>query len=897
MSAERMPPTDDSLLSAPLAWLTRAVLRAPKAVVIGAVVLAVAAIGLAIFGLEFRTSRLDLLNPDSAYNKLWLDYLDEFGEGDDVVIVVQADSRDEVTPVLDELAQRLGEDSSQFDAVLHKVELANVRAKGLHFLDANELQQIESALDHIDPVIHGDWSQLRVDRQLAMASQAPGEQLPRLSASLSAAFDGVEGEYTSPWPLAGERLATLHDTAPEYLLANDGRIGFVLLRLAKQQSGFTPGTAAIDRLRTLIAQSEARHPGVRVGLTGLPVMESDEMRGSQGDMLKASLISLVGVACLFMAGLGGVRHPLLTVLTLLLAMAWSFGYITLAVGHLNILSVSFGVILIGLGIDFGIHYVARYLQLRRDENDSSTALIGTARSVGPGVVTGAVTTAIAFFTAYFTNFAGVAELGVIAGGGILLCLAGALIVLPAMILLSDGNANDAAPSQPLRIDRWIAPLSRFHGLTLPTGILITGVLTMGISQVAYDHNLLNLQPAGLESVDLERQLLSETDQSVWYAVSVADSRDELLRRKDEFSRLASVDRAEEIVSLLPAEDPARAPIIASIHQRLENLPQQPPLIPVGQPADVAQAMAIAAAEISKEQPGGRSARRQLEQTSVALARMDAQSAFARISGYQQQLADDLLDQLHTLHAVADPEPPALDDLPPSLVSRFVGKNNRHLLKIYGKGDIWDMAALETFVTDVKSVDPKSTGQPLQTYYASRQMQRSYVLAALYALGAVAVALLLDLRSIAMTLLAVLPVMLGMLQMFGLMGLAGIPLNPANMIVLPLILGIGLDDGVHVIHDFRRQRGGYRLSSSTATAVLVTSMTTMVGVGSLMIASHQGLQSLGRVLTIGVTCCMVSSLVILPALLHWLGKDDKTNSPPQDVIPDQPTPIQPKRRAA
>ena len=116
------------------------------------------------------------------------------------------------------------------------------------------------------------------------------------------------------------------------------------------------------------------------------------------------------------------------------------------------------------------------------------------------------------------------------------------------------------------------------------------------------------------------------------------------------------------------------------------------------------------------------------------------------------------------------------------------------------------------------------------------------------------------------------VIFGLLMLFGLMGLLNIPLNPANMIVLPLILGIGIDDGVHVVHDFRRQAGRYRLSSSTATAVLITSLTTMVGFGSLMTAHHQGLQSLGRVLTIGVICCLLSSVVILPALLCWLTRD-------------------------
>ncbi|KKK57905.1 hypothetical protein LCGC14_3049780, partial [marine sediment metagenome] len=132
-------------------------------------------------------------------------------------------------------------------------------------------------------------------------------------------------------------------------------------------------------------------------------MENDEMRASQTAMLQASGLSLFGVACLFIAGFGGLRHPLVTVGSLLLALAWAFGYITMAIGHLNILSIAFAVILIGLGIDFGIHYVARYLQLRKTIHRSDDALAETALSVGPGIVTGAITTAIAVFMAGFTS--------------------------------------------------------------------------------------------------------------------------------------------------------------------------------------------------------------------------------------------------------------------------------------------------------------------------------------------------------------------------------------------------------------------------------------------------------------------------------------------------------------
>jgi predicted RND superfamily exporter protein len=146
------------------------------------------------------------------------------------------------------------------------------------------------------------------------------------------------------------------------------------------------------------------------------------------------------------------------------------------------------------------------------------------------------------------------------------------------------------------------------------------------------------------------------------------------------------------------------------------------------------------------------------------------------------------------------------------------------------------------------------------------MQRSFVHAAVYSLLAVAAVLMLDFQSGRRVLLAMLPMAAGLVQLLGLLALLEIPLNAANMIVLPLILGIGIDDGVHVVHDFLRQKQRYRLGHTTATAVLVTSATTMVGFGSMMLSRHQGLKSLGQVLTLGVFCCLLSSLLILPALL-------------------------------
>ena len=180
------------------------------------------------------------------------------------------------------------------------------------------------------------------------------------------------------------------------------------------------------------------------------------------------------------------------------------------------------------------------------------------------------------------------------------------------------------------------------------------------------------------------------------------------------------------------------------------------------------------------------------------------------------------------------------------------------MKIYSKGDIWDMRPMEQFVSDVRGIDKKITGNPIQIYEASLQMKRSYEQAAWFALCTILPIMFLNLGKLRDTLLAMFPLAFCMLQLFGIMGYLNIPFNAANMISLPLMLGMGVDNGINIVYDFRRQTSRYRMSPSTAVAVILNTLTTMVGFAVLMLADHRGLQSLGRVLTIGMSCCLVTA---------------------------------------
>jgi hopanoid biosynthesis associated RND transporter like protein HpnN len=875
----------DSWLMQPLRWLTRGVTRYPRVTIGAALALALVGLALAFLQLGLRTNRLDLISRESGFNQRWINYINEFGDRDDVVIVVEGRDAKDVVSAIDVLAEHLRTQSTDCEAMLWSIDPAPLRAKALYYLNDEQLAAAHKFAAQTAPIARGEWNRLNLQHTLSgltaaivyqrqMGNQPAVEQaaahLSRTADAMLAAFEPT-ARYVSPWPATPQELAS--ETAKRrYLLANEGRVGMILLRLKGDDQALAKHSDAIDRLRKTIATAQTKLTKVEIGLTGLPVLENDEMRLSERATIRAGVLSLVGVACLFIAGFGGLRYPLMTVGALLIALAWTMGYITLAVGHLNILTMSFGVILIGLGIDFGIHYIARYSQLRH-ELSTQEALEATAASVGPGVLVGAVTTAAAFFTAGFTDFTGVAELGVIAGGGVLLCMVVAIVVLPAMIRLAEGTNDQIRPPEPIAVDRWAGVLTRRPKLSLGVGLAITALLGLGVPWVWFDHNLLNLQADGLESVRWEQKLIHESDQSVWFAVSLANSREELIERKQAFQQLGSVERVEEIATWLPKTQPRHVEVVRELGRELSALPNHPDNIPVASVQQLAHVIGRCeqVASTAGLQPELVMKFRQLRQRMLTAQAADY---YKRISWLQQSTAEELLVRLKLLAGAAAPEPPSLADLPAGLVTRFVGRNGRHLIKVYGRGNIWDMDSLAHFVKDVRSVDAEATGKPLQTYEASRQMQRSYIDAAMYALIAVVVVLLIDFRDPRLVLLAGLPLAFGIIQMFGLMGLLGIPLNAANLIVLPLILGIGIDDGVHVVHDFRRQHGAnYRLSRSTASAILMTSLTTMVGFGSLMIASHRGLESLGRVLTLGVTCCLFSSLVILPALLSWLANSE------------------------
>lgn len=916
--------------------------------------------------LKFKTDRADLIDPKMEFHQRWLRYTHSFGEPRDMVVAVEAGSPQKIQQVLETLGTKLKSHPELFHKVFYKVESGNLRSKGLQYLPPPLLEMGAKRLEEYSQVLNGRWELVRLDELLVrlrdliqttppQSTHRLWDHADRLTESLSRFVQNPK-DFTNPWPeilpVGGQLQAQSSQNV--YVMNETKTMGFLMAAPQGQlNQGFDGATQAIDSMRQMIRETEKAHPDARILLTGIPVLENDEMRRSQLDSTEASIVAFVGVALIFFVGLRGLLHPALGMLVLAVGMAWSFGLTTWMVGHLNILSVSFASIVIGLGNDFAIHILSRYLDLRHHGSDLRPALVETAQTLGPGIVTGAVTTALAFFCASLTSFLGVAELGLIAGGGILLCTVATFTCLPAMIAVADRNRREQALPVPFQGKLLRKATSSYPGTVLIVSIALmalvcwksfdwTGPIQWGswpkpLQQ--YDHNLLHLQADGLESVEAQKRIFESSGNSLLYAISLTDSMEQAKQRKAQLEALPTVHHVEDLASRLPAFPPAQTQkFVEQFHTLLSHLPQQPPELSLGMPTNTRVRLEelLRVVETRSEPQASKIAAR-LKQLIGHLDSLDVRQQMMQLVEYEYRLRYSLLAQFQALASASNPEPVTERDFPEELRSRYVSADGKWLLQVFPKFPIWDMEPLRQFVTDLRSVDPDVTGTPLQNFEAALQIKQSYEICSVYSLIVILVVLLIDfirksaliqtfipavitigivlvdshlhktpvpvlplaLVAVFMTFLvamfsdrsgvldtvsAIIPPAIGMLLMFGILTIFKIPLNPANLIILPLIIGIGVDNGVHVLHDFHSKPNQvYSPSPSMVNAITLTQTTSMVGFGSMMISAHRGLHSLGLVLTIGVACCVYMSLVTLPAFLAWISRHHRGVSSPQPSV--------------
>ncbi|OGK96946.1 MAG: hypothetical protein A2W08_18625 [Candidatus Rokubacteria bacterium RBG_16_73_20] len=901
-------------LGRPLRRLVRLACARPALTVGLAVVLAAGSVAYALTTLRFQTSTLRLLPPGQPYVEKYRQYDREFGQLDDLVIVVRAPSLAEATYYASRLARELRDARVPLTRVAYRIDPKQFEGRALLYLSRARLEEIRDRIfDYqdfmeafagrptLDQLVEGVSTQVAaafltsfIDLGLADSKASVDVRfVDDLVRQISERLDRPT-PYRSPWG----GLFALGQESPSagYFLSGDEKLLFILAEPEVERASFTAERAAIEGARRVIASLRDEFPDVEVGVTGKPALANDEMTAAFRDSERATVLAFALTLALLLLAFLRLGRPLIMLVVLALSQAWAIGVATLVIGHLSLFSVMFISIVVGIGIDYGIYYLFRYEEELFLGRNLHEAIEITAARTGPGMLLGAVTAAGTFYVLGLTEFRGVQELGVIAGTAILLSWLAMMTVFPAtLVLLDRRHAVRAAGVIPraLALERVHVPVVE-RLVAYPKSVLLfaaglTALSVLGLRAAQFDYNLLNLQARGTESVVWERRILTTAGRSGFSALASADSLEELRRKSEAFSRLPTVSEVDSALLLIPEEQAAKrkiigdfAPLVAPVRVGRPRRADIDRL--VGALETLKRRFAIAANEAPAGDVKTRLARvrDRIERLVIKLRQTDREVSEAALSHLQGQVYRDFLRNFQRLQANLAPPLVGPDDVPAEIRRKFISPTGRFLLQIQPAVDIWDREGALRFVTELRAVDPAVTGTPVITFEAIGFMERSYRYGTVYAVLLVSLAAALTLRRVRETLLALLPLGLGMLWTFGLMALFDLRFTMGNVFALPLILGAAAEYGFNIVIRFMegREHGGPLVARSTLMAVLVNGLTTIVGFGSLMIADHRGIFGLGLLLTLGTVASLLAALVVLPVLLRLLYR-------PPDALPRPP----------
>jgi hopanoid biosynthesis associated RND transporter like protein HpnN len=882
----------DSLATRMLHRLADWVYRYPWLFLYPQIVLLALSIFYTVKNLEFDMSRNSLVGAEKKYHQNFLKYQAEFSAQDSLVAVVESEDLEKNRQFVERLGAKLEIETNLFADVIFKGDLKMLGPKALLFLSEAQLTELHQTLNEYRPFLE-NFAQAtnlnslfrKINHRFRTAkpeqnaeNEALVEAMPALTRIVNQALDALDRPGTPPAPgITALFNAGNQAEQEQYLSYASGRMYLVTARPLRTELD----AQAVERLRALVHQTQAEVPGVNVGITGESVLEFDEMQQSQRDSTVATIVSLIVVALIFIIGYRETGRPIKATLCLIVGLGYTMGYTTLTVGHLNILTITFLPILIGLAIDFGVHLITRYEEELRGGKSDREALEKAMVNTGLGIFTGCFTTAGAFFAMGLTDFKGIQEMGIITGGGLLICLVPMMTLLP--VLLRRGRQNDI-DHQKVTSDKR-AQIEKLW-LERPVGIIAITAVLCGLAatqfhKVYFDYNLLNMQSAGIPSVVFMRKLIDEASKSVLFGAVVANSLEEANALTSKITNLTSVASIDSMSQFMAGDQTAKLKQISRIKEAVEAVRfEEIDLNPVNV-GELNQTLfytrswlGLFAGEALKQ--GEKAISEQLRSLHQALGELRNRLAVGnpnrdalKLTAFQRALFLDIHQTFDSLKGQDNSSPLSASDLPPALKNRFVGKTGKHLLQVYPKENVWQRDNQEEFVRQLRSIDENVTGTPVQLYEYTGLLKDSYVKAAWYALGAIGILVFIHFRSLSSVVLALLPVAIGSIWMAGLMGLLNIPFNPANIMTLPLVIGIGVTNGIHILNRFGEEKNPGILAKSTGKAVLVSALTTIAGFGSLIPAKHQGIASLGLVMSTGVATCMLAGLTFLPALLSLM----------------------------
>jgi uncharacterized protein len=784
----------------------------------------------------------------------------------DITAVVTAPTAENADQSTERLAQALSKNSGLYPIIGQPDSGEFFDRNGLLF---EPLPQVKSSMDGLktaepilstlaaDPSLRGVMKAISFATEGVKAGQIKLDQLAwPLSLAEKTLRDLLAGK---PATFSWRELLQGHPssiTQLRHFLEVQPKLDFTALQ---------PGRAATNGIHQAADDLKlAEKFGAKVDLTGQVPMNDDQFSVIRSTAPRDTLIAIFGVLVILWLALRSWKIILAVFFSLIVGLTATAALGLAVVGSFNLISIAFFVLFVGLGVDFGIQFSVRYRSERHERDSVCDALQCAARKVGNPLALAAAATAVGFFSFLPTSYSGLSELGLIAGFGMLIAFFCSITLVPAMI----AALNPPGEPEPIGFKN-LAPLDHFlqrHRIAVIVGTLLVVLAgTPLLVHLPFDFNPIDLQNPHSASVKLYRELQREPQTSGNDAELLAASLGEADSKAKTLASVPEVSRVLTLSSFIPPDQDQKIAAIKAASQALGNVLHPAKQLPAPTDQERIAAIRTAAGNLSEVAGNATGAGADAARRVSDLLKRLADADVSIRDKAEVAVVSPLNYDLDLLRESLDPQVVTTRTLPSSLVRDWVLPDGRARVQALPKGAPNDTNVLRTFAAAVLRAEPSATGAAISYYESEKTVIDAFVEAAILALSAIIILLLIVLRRITDVLLTLIPLLLAGAVTLEVCALSGFALNFANIIALPLLLGVGVAFKIYYIMAWRA--GKTNLLQSTLTrAVTFSAMTNAVAFGSMWSSNYPGLSSMGKMMALALLCTMAAAVLFQPVLM-------------------------------
>jgi uncharacterized protein len=840
--------------------------RWPWAVVAVALLLSAGASVYAVRHFGINTDINRLISPDLPWRQRELAYSKAFPQGYEVILVViDAPTSEAASQAATSLTESLSGRKDLFRTVDGVTETPFFTRNAFLFMPAGQLAASTNSLTQSAPLIRvlaGDPSLRGLGQALSfglMSAQVGEAGLQPLAGVFNQAAAAVETVLAGkPAYFSWRELVSGKKPTTEDLRR------FIMIHPVLDFSALEPGKKATDFIRKEAADLQLKQRlGATVRLTGSVPIADQEFATIQEGAIPNLLATVAIVLVILWLALRSARIIIAVFVTVTMGLAITAAVGLMMVGALNLISVAFAVLFVGIGVDFGIQFSVRYRAERHEVDDLRTALANAGEHIATPLALAAAATAAGFLSFVPTAYRGVSELGQIAGLGMIIAFLGSITVLPALLTIF----NPSGESEPLGYAA-LAPVDSFFEryrmpILIGTSLVVVAALP-ALSFLKFDFNPIDLRNPKAESIATYLDVRSDPAVGANSVDVLAPSEDAAQQIARRLSALPQVSRVMTLANFVPSNQPDKIALIDNAAKTLDpalDTPARPAPSDAENVAALKNAQAALTRAADKHSGDGPAAAKRL---AADLGKLAAATPAMRERA-QAAFIDPLKTALKGLRSALHPQKISQETLPASVRRQWVTPDGRARVQVMPRGELNTNPEIRKFAEAVQKVEPAATGGPIAILESGRTIIRAFFEAGLWALISIAILLWLTLRRIGDVLLTLIPLMVAGVVTLELCVAFGLALNFANIIALPLLLGIGVAFKIYYVMAWR---GGQAqvLQSPLTRAVFFSALTTATAFGSLWFSNHPGTSSMGKLLALSLLCTLAAAVLFQPVLM-------------------------------